>query len=171
MYKNILFATDGTWENTVLTNQGVQIEARAIYLHLESTSFMDGRGSGTSEGVIVRDARLVVPQNDAAQQQIDDLIGQGRYQECYPLCQNVDIFPGTITFQKGAEQIQVSLEDPLLQPENFQFFVDIAGMEITDAFCRLFVKIDSISDEVELWYEYVVADNGIAQQTQLVKLL
>ena len=157
-FTNLQFVTQGTWETTSLLNAGIQVDARAIYLHFESEIARNGLDGGVDDGVIINEARLLIPQPGVSQDQIEDMINVGNYAGAYALCFDQPIFPGSIEFQNGTGNgFRIEWLDVTGNTTNLRVFLE--GLEITDDICELYVKIDSISNECVAWLTYV--DNRV----------
>jgi len=156
MMNNLTFTTQGSWETTTLTRNGEQVAARAIYLKLTSVDFNEGDDGGTDSGIIVDEARVVIPR--VSQDEVDDAIDRGNFDLAYSLCSDEDIFPGLIEFITPSTAFRVELTDPTMNSDNFRFFME--GIDITDDICEVEFNIDSINNTVSGWFSYV-SDRGL----------
>lgn len=135
---DILFSTDGTWDNTNVFNCGKPLPCRRIFLDLRTYGEEDGE-SGVDEG------GSLVGWVDYVAQGADE-------QDLHAPTERADIFPGAIEFQVKNQVVRVECSS---REANFlatRVFVD--GLEMTEEIIRVFAEIDAVDDRVSVWYKY-----------------
>jgi hypothetical protein len=143
---NITFSTLGSWETSTVTHMGNQIDCMGIKLNLETVRYQHDQPGGVDKGVEIQDAVILVPNGQAAIEQINSLIDQGNLQSCYDFCSVIDIFPGEITILNGAQDLRVVFNDPHYDTKNLQVFLE--GIEITQDLCEVKCEINYIENVV-----------------------
>jgi len=160
------FSTAGSWATTNLTHMGQLMDARAIYLEINSNMYLESRGGGAQEGFEIREARIVVPK-PGMQDQIEELASIDQDQ-AFNLCFDQDIFPGEISFVTPNTTLKIVFTCPHRDTQNLQVFLD--DIECTESVCEIHANIDSIKDVVELWITLVTERTrfGFDQETTVL---
>lgn len=121
-----------------------QIDCMAIRLNISSNSFDEDEIGGIEDGIVVDDAMMLVPSNINVIDNINDLIDQGNIDGAYTLCNEMDIFPGSIVIANSVnnQELRVCYDEF----ENFSVFLD--DIDVTNDFCDLEVEINYIENIV-----------------------
>jgi hypothetical protein len=146
MPNNILFMTDGTWDNTNVFSNNEPLSCRRINVQLTIYNTEDGEAGvdegGSLEGFVDYFAPGANPNN------LNELT-------------RGSIFPGKIEFQVNNQSLSIICDDPELNFLDTQVFMD--GMEITDSIARVYASIDAVEDVVSIWFKYKTGEQfGIA---------
>lgn len=152
MANNILFMTDGTWDNTNVFNNNQPLSCRRIFLDLRIYNTDEGEAGvdegGNLEGWV-------------------DYFAAGANQDNIDELTRGSLFPGGIEFQVNNRNIRVVCDDPEMNFLDTQVFMD--GLEITDDVARVYASIDAINDNVSIWFKYKTGEQfGIAEFENVV---
>lgn len=160
------FSTGGSWDTTNLTHMGQPMDARAIYLEINSNMYLESRGSGPQEGFEIREARLVIPK-PGMQDRIEELAATDSDQ-AFNLCFDQDIFPGEISFVMPNTSLKVVFNCPHRDTQNLQVFYE--DIDVTNDVCEIRANIDSIKNLAELWITLVTdrTRHGFEQETTVL---
>jgi hypothetical protein len=134
---DILFSTDGTWDNTNVFNLGNPLPCRRIFLDLKTYGEADGE-SGVDEGGSLTGWV--------------DYVREGFDNDPNPPLDRADIFPGAIEFQIKNKVVRVECTSREGNFLDTRVFVD--GFEMTEEVVRVFADIDAIDDRVTVWYKF-----------------
>ena len=143
---NIIFQTSGSWDTSSVLHMNQQIYCMAIKLDLQSNRHLDEKSGGVKDGVDIESAIMLVPNSSEDIASIETLINQGSLDQAYNSCRELDIFPGEITILNHSKELRVVFNDPYLNTENIQVFLE--GVDISQDFCSLFCDIDYIANNV-----------------------
>lgn len=122
MLNNYIFSTKGDWDSTILTNNGENVAANRLFIHLRMRP--GDRLGNPGPGEIV----AVVFTQDAPDEE------RG-------------LFPGLVTLDLPGHKIEIMNRDP-----NFAFEatrVSYQGIDVTPSVAELFLEIDAIQNVVQ----------------------
>jgi len=170
MLSQITFQTQGSWDTSVVTHMGNQIDCMAIKLVMRSNSFIDADPGGMLEGVDIQDAVILVPNGVASIDTINSLVDQGRIDEAYNYCNEMPIFPGEISIiNPNIQELRVVFDDPSLVTNNIRVFLE--GVEVTQDFCELICEINYIENIVECFLTLTTDRHFLSHSNDRMQIL